>query len=61
MGRILNLGKMPTFEQIRELCLRVTEAKESEEFQAALLLLANALELFSASKDKNGAKSAAAS
>lgn len=44
---------MLVVERIRELCLRVTEA-EGQEFEIALLELANALELYDLTQNKDG-------
>jgi hypothetical protein len=49
---------MPTVEEIRELCRRVAEAKD-QEFEAALLELANALDQYALSQKTNGKKAEA--
>ena len=50
---------MPTSERIRELCIRATES-QGPEFEAVLLELANALELYDQAKEEDGDKTARA-
>jgi len=50
---------MPTSERIRELCIRATES-QGPEFEAVLLELANALELYDQAQDRNGHNGAGA-
>ncbi len=50
---------MATIKQIRELCAKVAES-EGAEFEAAILELAQALELYAQDQQKSGNKSAKA-